>query len=293
MKKKQRIQQKKIRLLPYLLILPSLLLYICFTYFPFGRTVVSSFAITTETGKFLRWAGLTNWIRTFNNPLFWKVLKNTFLFAGMNFAITIVVGMIFALLSVNKRRGSRIYQTLYALPMAAAAAPMASIWIFVFRENAGVLNQLLGTEIAWLHDTKTVLASVGFATAWGHVASRYIYLLVGFRNVPDDLLEAATIDGAGKLTRIIKIMLPMASPQIFFVIFLDIVTSFKTFTQIRLLGAGGKMAASTTLMYEVYQKASINGQFEYASCYAIVLFLIIFIVTRIQFLFEKRMVYYQ
>lgn len=291
--KKIITKKKKTSLLPYLLILPSLILFATFVYYPFGKTIVSSFAVTTEAGHFIKWAGLYNWEKLFTNQRFWQVMKNTFVFAGVDFAISFTVAMLFSLLSVKARKTARIYQTLFALPMAVSASASSAAWRFFFRENGGLINQMLGTDNAWLQDPKTALIVVVIATAWTHIAANYIYLLVGFRNVSDDLLEAATIDGAGAFTRAWKIMIPMASPQIFFVVFLTIVRSFKTITQIKLLTNGGPLYATTTMLFEVYSKAAVGGQFEYACCQAMVLFAVIFIITRIQFLFERRVVHYQ
>ncbi len=291
-KKKVKAQNEKFRLLPYLLLVPSFIPFVCFTYYPFLKTIISSFAITTETGEFLKWAGTLNWQRLWNKDFF-EVMGITFKFAGLNLVMTFSTAMIFALLSVNKVKGSKLYQTLYALPMAIASSPAAAIWVFIYRENGGILNELIGTETAWLRDPETALFAVAIVSTWTHVASSYIFLLVGFRNVSDDLIEAATIDGANAWVRTWKIMIPMASPQIFFVLFLNIVNAFKAFAQVKLLTGGGPRGATKILIYEVYEKVMKHGQFEYACCLAIVLFLIIFITTRIQFIFEQKVVHYQ
>ncbi|MBQ8803287.1 MAG: sugar ABC transporter permease [Tyzzerella sp.] len=285
-------KKEKFRLLPYLLLVPSLIPFACFTYYPFIKTIISSFAITTETGEFIKWAGFTNWARLFDSDLL-EILGITFKFAAWNLVLTFSIAMVFALISANKVKGSKIYQTLYALPMAIASSPAAAIWIFVYRENGGILNQIFGTKIAWLNNPDTALFAVALVTVWTHVASSYIYLLVGFRNVSDDLIEAARIDGANALVRTFKIMIPMASPQIFFVLFLNIVNAFKAFAQIKLLTNGGPGGATSTLIFEIYYRVMKHGQYEYGCCLAIVLFVVIFTITRIQFLFEKRMVHYQ
>lgn len=291
-KPKTTKKKEKFRLLPYLLLVPSFIPFCLFTYYPFAKTIISSFAITTETGEFIRWAQLTNWKRLMNSD-FWGVLGITFKFAGMNLVMTFLIAMIFALLSANKVKGSKIYQTLYALPLAIASSPAAAIWTFIYRQNGGIINEIFGTSTAWLNDPKTALMSVAVVTTWTHVASSYIFLLVGFRNVSDDLIEAARIDGANALVRTWKIMIPMASPQIFFVLFLNIVNAFKAFTQIKLLTNGGPRGATGILIFEIYDRVMKHGQYEYACCLALVLFLIIFITTRIQFIFEQKAVHYQ
>lgn len=126
-----------------------------------------------------------------------------------------------------------------------------------------------------------------------HIGVSFIFLLVGFRNVPEDLLESAWLDGAGPLQRIRHIIIPMASPQIFFVVFLNIASSFKTFAQIKLLTQGGPANSTKTLIYYIYENAIINGRFETACVQAIFLFLLIFLFTRIQFALENKVVHYQ
>ena len=284
--------RKQSRWLPYLLILPVLILFGCFTYFPFAKTIVYSFAITDSSAKFVRWAGFSNWGRLLAKDDLWEIVLTTLEFAGMNLVLTFGLAMILALLCVKNTRGSRLYQTMFALPMAIASSPAAAIWLFMYRQDAGVLNQLMGTDIAWLRNTATALPAVSVVTSWLHVGSSFIYLMVGFRNVSQDLIEAATIDGANAWHRTWKILLPMASPQIFFVLFLNITSAFRSFAQIKLLTGGGPAGATKTLIHQVYSEVQ-SGRFMNACVYALILFMMIFLTTRIQFLLEKRMVHYQ
>lgn len=291
-KKQEKTAREKGFWIAYLLLIPSFILFAMFSYYPFVKTILNSFSVTTSTGDFIRWTGLTNWERVLSDKAFTTTLKNTFVFAVQNFVLTFFPAMFLALLSTKKEKGAKWYQTLYAMPMAIAATTVAAIWLFIYRQDNGLLNTVLGTEVAWLRNKDTALFALAVVTAWGHISGRYIYLMVGFRNVSTDLIEAAKIDGAGWWTRTIKIMIPMASPQIFFVLFTSIIASFKTFTQIRLLTGGGPAGSTTTLMYSVYTKYNA-GQIASSSCYALVLFVVIFIATRIQFRFEKKMVTYQ
>lgn len=163
----------------------------------------------------------------------------------------------------------------------------------MYRKEGGIINILLGTDLAWLQNGNTAIYAVAFVTAWSQIALSFILLLAGFRNVSDDLLEAATLDGAGPITKALRIKIPIASPQIFYVIFLKIISSFKAFGQIKMLTEGGPSGATTTLMYKVYERGTASGYFELACCYSIILFVIIFVATRIQFLLEKKLVHYE
>jgi len=286
-------KKKKIPVTPYLILLIPLILLIAFGVYPFVKTIISTFSRTTEVGTWISWAGFDNWKMVLSDKEFWEILINTFKFAGVNLVVSLFFAMLFALLADNCKKGPRIIQLLYALPLVIASAPTSLIWRFMYRKEGGIINTIFGLELAWLQDADTALIAVALVTAWSQIASSFILLLAGFRNVSNDLLEAATLDGAGAFTKAIRIKIPIASPQIFYVIFLKIITSFKAFGQIRMLTEGGPAGATTTLMYKVYERGTASGYFELACCYSVILFIIIFVATRLQFLLEKKFVHYQ
>lgn len=252
-----------------------------------------SFSVTNRRGEFIKWVGLSNWIRILSKSEFLGIILISLKFALMNLISTTFIAIVFALFCSKQRRGEKIIQIFYALPLAIASAPAAAIWTFLFKQEGGILNWFLGTSYAWTQDARVALISCAIVNVWMNIGTSFIFLLVGFRGVPDELIESSLIDGAGPLRRIFRIILPLASPQIFFVLFLSIITSFTAFAPIRLLTNGGPSNSTTTLIYAVYQNAIINGRFESACVYSMSLFFIIFIITRIQFFFEKRTVYYQ
>lgn len=280
------------RLTPYLLLLPSMALFAMFTFWPFLKTIILSFSYTDKKGDFVKWAGIRNYIRVITSSTFPKIMGNTLLFALLVGVFTLLVAMLLALLSASREKGSRLYEVMYSLPMAVASAPAASIFIFLMRKDGGLINQMLGTDTSWLRDPKWALLAVAFVTVWLSIGASYIFLLVGFRNVPEDLLESARLDGAGPVRRAFSVLIPVASPQIFFVVFLNISNAFKAFGQIKLLTEGGPNNATNTLIYSMYKNALLNGRYETACVQAILLFLIIFIVTRAQHALEERTVFY-
>ena len=282
--------KKKFRATPYALILPVILASCVFSFYPLIKTVISSLFFTNEYGEWTGWAGTFFWKRMFTNEDFYMMLGITLKFAAANFVGTIVLAMFMALMSYRKTKRSRMIQMLFAMPVAIASAISAVIFKSFFSTN-GILNSWLGTDIAWLMDTDKTFWVVTIVTVWCHLAGSYIYLMAGFRNVSKDLLEAASIDGAGYWTRSFKILIPMASPQIFFVIFTSLITALKTFTQIKLLSEGGPAGQTTTIMYDIYMRATKHGEYEYACCLALVMFVVIFVITRIQFAVEDKVVY--
>ncbi len=286
-------RKKKVRILPYFFIFPGIALLLLFTYYPFIRAIILSFAVTNKRGNFTKWVGFYNWTRVLQKAEFWKVIGITLKMAAINLTFTFTIAMIFGLLATKKVKFSKFYQTMYALPMAIATSPAAAIFLFIYSKHNGVLNNLLGTNIAWLLEQRTAIWAVCAMTIWQHVGSCFIFLLVGFRNVPDELLESAYLDGAGPFRRIKDVIIPLASPQIFFVLFMSINSSFKTFNQIKLLTGGGPANSTKNLIYYIYENAIIHGRFETACVQAVFLFVMIFILTRIQFICEKRFVHYQ
>ncbi|GHV37998.1 glycerol-3-phosphate ABC transporter permease [Spirochaetia bacterium] len=279
---------------PYLFILPSMIIFGVFVFFPFVKTIAYSFTLTNARGDPVVFAGLENYIKQFTSGDFLNSLKLTLIFAPMIGLPTLIVAYFLAALAHNRVRGSRIYEVFYSLPMAVASVPASVVWKKILSsEKNGIINYLLGGEIHWLLDTRYALMSVAFVTIWLQVGASFLFLLAGFRNVSDDILESARMDGAGYFTRLFRIITPVASPQIFFVVFLNVLTSFQAFGQIRLLTAGGPSYSTNVLVYSIYLSAMQYARFETAFTQSIVLFFIILIVTLIQFRTEKRMVHYQ
>ena len=286
-------KKKRISILSYILILPAMALFMIFNFYPFLKAILLSFSMTNKQGEVTQWVGLANWVRVLTKDSFWDVIWITLKMAGINLVFTFAIALIFALLATKKVRFSKWYQTMYALPMAIASSPAAAIFLFIFRQKNGLLNNLLGTSISWTTKLPYAFWAVCSMTIWMHVGISFIFLLVGFRNVPEEVLESAWLDGAGPLARIRHILIPMASPQLFFVLFLNISSSFRSFAQIRLLTGGGPANGTKNLIYYIYENAMINGRFETACVQAVVLFILIFSITQIQFALEKRMVHYQ
>lgn len=290
---RRKKKRKKASPLPYILLAPAMILFGAFTFYPFIKTIVLSFAVTNKKGGFTTWVGIANWIRVLSKSEFWNTVVVTLKMAAVNLVFTFLIAMIFALIATKRTRWSKSYQTMFALPMAIATAPAAAIFLFFYAQHGGLLNAVFGTDIAWVREVPYAFWSVCIMSVWQHIGTSFIFLLVGFRNVPEDLVECALLDGAGPLRRIRNVLLPLASPQIFFVLFLNINTSFKTFNQIKLLTGGGPANSTKTLIYYIYENAIINGRFETACVQAIFLFFMIFLLTRIQFMAEKRLVHYQ
>ncbi len=285
-------KKRRFQATPYLLLLPAMIIFLAFVYYPFFKTVFLSLTLTDAQGHPMKFVLFENFLRIFKNKQFLNSLLVSFKFALLVGVPSLVLGFALALMAKDRLKGSRVYEALFALPMAVASAPAASIWFLIFTPNTGILNFLFGTNVRWLLDKNIAIFAVAAVTVWINMGVNFIFLLTGLRNIPEDLLESASIDGASYLRRLFRIMIPVASPQIFFVIFLNIVSSFQAFAQIRLMTQGGPSYTTNVLVYSIYRAAFLDSRFETACAQSIVLFFIILIITLIQFRFEKRGVNY-
>lgn len=216
---------RKIELTPYFLLLPSLIILGIFVFFPFFKNIYLSLTLTDATGSAIKFVGIRNYVTILTSQEFQATLLRSFQFAALVGVPSFVFGFVLALAATERKRGSRIYEIMYTISVVIAAAPASVIWYLIFAPNAGILNYLLGSSRAWLAEPDIAIYCVAAVTVWTGLGMNVIFLLTGFRNVPAELLESASIDGANYWARLIHIVIPSASPQIFFVVFYNIVPS--------------------------------------------------------------------
>ena len=278
-------------IMPYLFLIPVIVSLSMFTFYPFLRSIYLTFFVTDRLGTPAAFVGLKNYQKLIENGKLLESVRDTLRYASLIGIGTFSLAMVLAYLCVDKLPGSRVYQTMFSMPLAIATAPIAAVGSYIFGKY-GMLNDLLGLNLNWLGNDATKIWCLVGLVCWCNCGSSFIYLLVGFRNVPDDLIECANLDGANSITKFFKIYLPIASPQVFYVVFLNILTSFKSFTMIKML-FGTNEDGLKVLNSQIYQNGIIQSRFETACVYSLALCLLIFLVTRIQFILEKRMVHYQ
>ncbi|MCI9303366.1 MAG: sugar ABC transporter permease [Clostridium sp.] len=289
---KSKIKLRK-KIEPYFYLIPTFIIFTLFVFYPFIKTIIMSMSTTNIRGQIKDFIGLENFKEILTSPEFYNSIFVTFKFVLIVAAPSVIIGFLLALLANNKLKGSRIYELMFSLPMAIASAPAAIIWTMIFHPTNGVLNHLLGTQIGWLTNSKFALISVAIVTIWLNIGLNFIFLLTGLRNIPNELMESAAIDGANYLTKVKNIIIPMVSPQMFLVVFMNLINAFQAFGQIKLLTQGGPGDSTNVLVHSIYREAFFNGRFEMACAQALILFVIMMIVTLLQFKFEKKGVHYQ
>lgn len=290
-KKRRRLRLGKLE--PIFYLIPAFSVFIVFVFYPFIKTILLSLSQTNLRGEIQEFVGLDNFIELFQSPEFYHSIIVTFQFVLFVSIPSVGISLMLALLANNKLKGNRVYELIFSLPMAIASAPAAAIWAMIFHPTNGVLNLILGKEIGWLTDPNYALFSISIVTGWLNLGINFIFLTTGLRNIPSELLESSAIDGANFWHKLKHIIIPMISPQMFLVIFMNLVNSFQAFGQIKLLTQGGPGDSTNVLVHSIYREAFFNGRFETACTQALVLFVIMLIVTLLQFKFEKKGVHYQ
>ena len=178
------------------------------------------------------------------------------------------------------------------MPISIASAAAAMAFKMILHPSIGLLNYVLGTKNTWASDPVWALPIMAILTIWLVSGINFIFIGAGLRNIPDDLYESAAIDGAGYWRKFRHITIPCLSPTLFFQIIINIISAFQSFTQIRLITQGGPNEATNVIVYAIYRDAFFNYRFGEAAARSIILFLIILIITLIQFSMEKRSVHY-
>ena len=281
----------------YIFLLPSLVLFGIFLFYPMLRSIYFSFHLTDPRGRVAMFVGLDNFVDLFTNPAFYGSLRVTFLFMLLTVPTCITISAIMAALSHGGRRGMAAFQWIYSMPVVVSVATGSTIWLLLFHPSIGMFNyflSLLGIDpIFWLADTNWALISVSLVTIWMNIGFAYIVILGGMKGISRDIYESAMMDGSDKLHSFIRITLPLLSPTFFFLMIVSIIGSFQAFGQIYILTRGGPSRSTNVIVFDIYQEAFINFQFGTASAKALILFAIILLFTLLQFRFAEKKVHYQ
>lgn len=276
---------------PYLYLVPALVFFALFVFWPFGKTLRLSFAMTTPLGEVAKYVGIDNYIQIFSDKEFLKSLLISFEFAAMMVVFSMVIGFVLAIVSNEKIRGKSMFRTVYALPMAISAAAASVVFMFIFHSSLGILNKTLGTTIGWLTDPKWALISVTIVSVWMNIGMNYIYLTAALQGVPQELYESAAMEGAGFFQKHKNVTIPCISPTLFFLLIINVINALQAYAQFKMMTQGGPSNSTNVIVYEIYQEAFINSRFGVACAESIVLFVILIILTALQFKLEKKVTY--
>lgn len=282
----------------YLFLLPSLAVFVAFIFYPLVRTVVLSFQGNDIFGAPGAFVGMQHFHELLSDPIFRKVLVTTLVFTVCTVVPSILLALLIALLLQRQIRAVKLFRTAFALPFAFSVAAASVVFTVLYDPATGVLNGLLGQlgagPVSWLTSPTWALPSVCAATVWLQLGYNLLVISAGLGAIPDEVVEAARLDGAGAWRLVRKITLPLITPQLFFLIVVGTISSLQSFGQINILTKGGPTDSTTTLVYSVYKTAfAYNASdYGYASAQAIVLLLVVLIITVLQFGVLERKVFY-
>ncbi|MCD7867517.1 MAG: sugar ABC transporter permease [Clostridiales bacterium] len=276
---------------PYLYLVPALVLFILFVFWPFIKTIQLSFARTTTLGQVSSYIGIQNYVNIFTDSGFWNSLLVTLRFAVVRVVFSIGLGFVLAIISTEKIKGKNFFRTIYALPMAISAAAASVVFMFIFHSSLGILNRFLGTNIGWLTDKNWAWIAVSIVSVWMAIGMNFIYLTAAIQSVSADLYESAALDGANFFQKHLHVTIPGISPTLFFLLIINVINAVQAYAEVKMMTQGGPAESTNNIVYEIYAEAFINSRFGVACAESVILFIILMILTALQFRLEKVVTY--
>jgi multiple sugar transport system permease protein len=278
-------------------IAPLVLGYLLFIFAPLLMTIYTSMTNWSLLRK-LKFIGLENFrIILFEDRVFWKVAMNTLYFSMGLIPLNLILAFGTAVLLKQKLKGMAFFRTAIFTPVLISTVVWAIIWKFVFGTEGGLINMMLKTigitGPAWLYDMKLTMPVVIVTSVLKNVGINIVIFLSALYNVDKMYYEAAMLDGANKWQQMKRITLPLITPTIFMLLVVTMINSLKVFGQIYVLTGGGPGDSTKVLVYYIYEQAFKLYEFGYASAVALILFVIIFALTIIQWQGRKRWVQYE
>lgn len=276
---------------PYLFLLPAGIILLIFFFIPFFQTIILSFQDYSNNIYHAGFAGLQNYIDILHNPIFYKVMINTFIYLIVAVPILAIFPLFLAILINNKIRGITLYKILIYLPVIVSIVVAAIAFKWLYAEQ-GILNYILSlfhiNPIGWLTDPKYAIYSVILVTIWKGIGYYMIIYLASLMSVPKELYEACEIDGAGFLTKHLTVTIPHIMPTIALVTTISSISAMKIFAEIYVMTKGGPLNSTKTIVYYIYEKAFENLDLGYASAMAVILLVIVMIFSLVNILFFER-----
>lgn len=280
------------------LLVPALAFFVLFDYYPLVRVVTLSFQSTDLFGRPSGFIGFENYADMFSSPQFLSTLTTTFLFAVGSVTLKLVCGLAIALPMSSSRRAGWLARPVVLIPMAVSVAVAGLVFRALFQPGFGLADQILASiglsSPGWLTNPDFALISVIIVDTWVGIGFTVLILLAALAGVPQEVREAAAIDGAGPVRTGISIVMPLISSSILFLVIYHTVGALREFTVINVLTQGGPADATRTLVIDIWNLAfgSSGGNFGDASARAIVLLVVVGIVSFIQFRVSNKKVHY-
>ena len=285
---------------PYLFILPILIFTVAFSYYPFIKTFIFSLSKVNAKGQITKFVGFSNYIDIVQRKDFQAAIVISLKFVLMFVPFAVLLPFLLALIANRPKFLTRFYQTCYALPMAVSMSATCLIFEQLMHRRVGIFNYLLDqvgfynnmTVIDWLNNKTWALPAIALVTLWSGIGFNFMLLLAAVRNVPAELLEAASLEGAGYWRKVFTIVLPSVSPTLFFVFCTQMIRGLTMTGPVMILTKGGPLSSTSTMIYYVYTAGFRAGNYTLGSTASICSFIITFAFLLLNFMYEKKGVKY-
>ncbi|MDY6310944.1 MAG: sugar ABC transporter permease [Cyanobacteriota bacterium] len=263
---------------PYLFLIPALLVLTVFFFIPFFQTIGLSFFDFSNNLYHPDFSGIKNYIEILHNPVFYKVMLNTIIYLVVAVPVLVIFPLFLAVLINQKIRGITLYKILIYLPVIVSivVAAIAFKWLYA---QAGVLNYIMQLfhlpAVGWLTDPNVAIYSVIILTIWKGIGYYMMIYLASLMSVPKELYEACDIDGANFWQKHLTVTVPHLMPTIALVSTISSISAMKIFVEIYVMTKGGPLNSTKTIVYYIYEKAFENLDLGYASAMAVILLVIV------------------
>lgn len=279
-----------------LFLFPSAAIFAVFVFFPLAYTLWLSSTDWNLISPEIKFIGFKNYARLASDPLFWKVLANTVVFSAFTVGASVALGLFIAVSINRKIAGRTLYRTCIFLPYVTATSAMALVWLWIFDPKYGFVNMVCkaigfsGPE--WLASTSWAMPAIVIMSIWRFTGYIMLLYLGGLQGINGELLEAASVEGAGKTAIFWKITFPLLSPTTLFVIITTLITMLQNFETVYIMTQGGPVNSTNMLVLYIYQNAFQFFEAGYASAISVVLFAVMILLTLVQLRSSKKWVTY-
>lgn len=271
------------------MLLPAFILLLLFIGIPvvlaFGLSFTNARTISPNSTKFI---GFQNFTRLFSDPTFWHALRNVVIFSVVVVPVQAGLGLLLAVLINKKVRSSVFFRTIYFMPVITSMVVVALLWMFIY-QNDGMLNQVMAKltfghwqAVDWLNNPQTALGAIIVMSIWQAVGQHMLIWLSGLQTIPEELYEAAELDGCTAWQQFKNVTWPCLRSTRNMILITITIAAMSLFTQINVMTQGGPRDATTTVVYEAVRSGFQQQEMGYASAIALVFFIIIMIISGIQ-----------
>jgi sn-glycerol 3-phosphate transport system permease protein len=288
-------RRRRLPLTAYALLLPSAILLLAFTYWPVLQVAVGSLTVRAFGGS-AHW-GIDNYTRLFADPHFATAVRNNLVYAAGTIIPSLTLALLFALGLREGTRLTSVLRTLFVLPLLIPLVAAAALFIFIFLPGAGLLDYYLArlgaAQTNWLGDPSLALGSIIAITVWKNTGYYLLFFLAGLAGVPQELLDAAKIDGASAMQRFLRITLPLLGPTFAFVFVIALLNVITQVDHVIVMTQGGPSDSTSLVLYYIYQQAHQNYDIGLASAATVVSVAFLFVLSIVSLRTLERGIHYE